>query len=284
MAQNMRPKATSQSHDANSDLRAQALKDAVRRLMKIRGKSYQDLADHLSVSLATVKRILNQEEMALSRLIVICEWLGISLADLDAAADRAPNEETQYSEEQELFLASDPRYLVYLYHLWDGLSPTDIAKKFGLKKASTDRYLIRLEKLGLVRTTGKGRVLPLHRKQPNWRPGGALSRTHYDRLTTRFMGFFSQRVREVMDHPETVPEGTMRSTMNSGTMSRETYLAMAKELREVVKRYEDASHLESRIYPEDSVGTYALLLCNTWLDPGRKPTELESVFGEVTDL
>lgn len=280
----MTPKTAKPSRGATSDLRAQALKDALRRLMKLKGRSYQDLADHLDVSLATVKRILTKEELTLGRLVVICEWLGLSLADLDAAADTAPGEDREYTEEQELFLAADPRYLVYLYHLWDGLSPDEIAKRFKLKKASTDRYIIRLEKLGLVRTTGKGRAVPAHRKQPNWRPKGPLVRTHYDHLTTRFMDFFARRVREVMDRPEAIPKGTMRSSMNSGTMSHATYLAMAKDLREVVKRYEDASMLESKIYPEAEIGTYALMLCNTWLEPGQKPDELENVFGQVSDI
>lgn len=279
----MTPKTKTVAQASTPDFATAQLKDTLRRMLREKGRTYAELAVHLDCSLATVKRILNHEELGLSRLLAICDWLDLSLADLEAAQALDARADDEYTEEQDLFLAADPRYLVYMSELWDGLSPEVIAAKYKLRKASTERYLLRLEQLGLVRVSSKGRVTPMCRQQPNWRRGGALAKSHFEFLSNSFLDFFKRRVRMVFENPELTKDRPVRSSMNTGAMSRETYEAMAADIRDVITRFAEMSRLESKIKPKTSLGNYALLSSLTWLGP-EEPMELDHVFGPVTDL
>lgn len=271
------------SHSSNIDLSSERLKGALRQLLRTKKRSYKELADHLGCSLATVKRTLNQEELSLSRLLTICAWLGITLSELEAAAAETQQRD-EYTDEQELFLAADPRYLVYLHELFDGATPDEIQKKYGIKKASTDRYLLRLEQAALVRVSAKGRVTPNFSTQPNWRHNGPLGVAYFERMIDTFSNFFRRRVTERMRNPDASREVPLRSTIGSGGMTRESFDEMSKEVLAVIRRYEDLSALETKIKPKDALGYYVLSHSLTWLRPEEGQQELEQIFGRVTDL
>lgn len=112
---------------------AARLKAVLRALMKRQHKTLQELAEHLELSLATVKRIFADEDLDLTRLLAVCEWLGVTLGELSALADKDRGDSAvTYTEEQELFLAADPRYLTFLILLSNGKSTEEIAGSYGL--------------------------------------------------------------------------------------------------------------------------------------------------------
>jgi DNA-binding MarR family transcriptional regulator len=259
------------------------LKQAIRSIMAKRGFLVKDLAAHLDLSLATAKRALAQEELSLSRLLAICDWLGITLADLYAAAEQnAAPPETYLTEAQEEFLAAEPRYLSYLHLLESGKTPAEIAAKYGLKRAATDRYLRRLEMLGLLRVTAAGAIKLAHASSPNWRPRGAMVRAYYRRTLERYAGYFVQAVGERVES-EGRTGAPVYTSVSTQAMSRKAFDAMQEELHAVYMKYVQLGQLEEKLEGPRELGTTVALKCVTWRGPGEDLTALLDGFGEPTN-
>ena len=59
-----------------------ALLEVLKRQLKARGVTYAQVARHLKLSEASVKRMFSQKEFTLSRIDAICEVAGIEFSDL----------------------------------------------------------------------------------------------------------------------------------------------------------------------------------------------------------
>lgn len=112
------------------DIKSQNIKAVIKKLLKLKKLTYEEVETDLECSVPTVKRILGAEELTLTRLLQFCELL-------------------------EVFLAKNQAHFAYLLKLYAGQSPKQIAEKYGLTARSTDNYLIALEKHELSRVTGR---------------------------------------------------------------------------------------------------------------------------------
>src|ERR1700679_3078407 len=86
---------------------------AIKTRLKTQGISYRELGKLIGVSEPTVKRDLARGNFSLQRLDLICDALGVSVADLVQPVDHAPM--TELSEQQEQALVTNPRALVVTY-------------------------------------------------------------------------------------------------------------------------------------------------------------------------
>jgi transcriptional regulator with XRE-family HTH domain len=130
----------------------------IKLLIKQKKLSYADLATGLGVSLPTIKRWLNSDDISIATLLSISEFLEVDLLDLLEHARDRRTDECRFTAEQENFFARHLSYLAYYYELRRGLDPSAIERKHGIKASSTLRYLTKLEQLGLIRLSSRKRV------------------------------------------------------------------------------------------------------------------------------
>jgi DNA-binding CsgD family transcriptional regulator len=263
------------------------LKAMLRALMRRQHKTLQELAEHLDLSLATVKRIFaDEEEVDLTRLLAVCDWLGVTLSELAALADKDRGTSVvTYTEEQELFLAADPRYLTFLLLLSNGKSTKEIAETHGLTARSVDTYLRRLEQLGLVRITGKGRAVPVHREAPYWRRRGPLIRAQATALLGVFQHFISKHFAERLALTDSDPDDENNAlTLEVTAMSREAFVAMRDEMRAVSRKHLNAAAVDAKLRGQDNLGRVVHQFVLSWFPDAKQTNVLEEPFGPVTNL
>lgn len=233
--------------------RGEAFKDALKKVLKTKGRTYQELADHLEVSLPTVKRWLGPEEISLGRLLQILAWLEIGLGELESLSEIEQRREVGVlSIEQEKFFVQNPAYLAYLVALHDGESPEVIAAKHGLTKSSTELYLSRLERLEFLTRDLKGRVRLLHREIPNHNPKGPLLRAQYKQYIEASGDFFKRQVSKMIENQDKgVERDRHRGWMSIRAMkiSRAAYLEWHARAIELVKEIDRRSELEKKLEP-----------------------------------
>ncbi len=155
------------------------LKDLIKAIMKKKSYTYEDLAKAMNVSVPTVKRILNRDELSLPRFLFILEWLGMSLTHIAKLAEEGEHsDKVEYSVEQEQFLADHPHHFYILMELRQGFSVEQLTKKFNLTKKSMQKYLIDLDRCGLIELQANDRV-KLNRAHPSDAlAGGPIERTY----------------------------------------------------------------------------------------------------------
>lgn len=263
---------------------ADELKNGVKVLMKKRGRTYANLAEHLDLSLPTVKRVLGPEEMSLGRLLQICDWLDVSLSDLETLANlevkRAVGE---FTPEQEKFLSENPGFLAYFAHLHGSETPEKIARDYSLTARSTELYLLRLERIGLIRRDSKGRVRLAHRTFPNFSKDGPLVRSQYRQLIERFGDFFVRRFSKTLAGVEK-PVPTWL-TMFSGRISRKTANDWETKYRELQRELERQSNLEEKLDVIEDECYFVLSHMHCMLEP-RDPeiAGLKETLGRIVNL
>ena len=133
--------------------------NAMKRSLKAKNIIYKDLAESLSLSESSVKRILSDKSISLERIEEICKACDISFADICKNANFEEDVDSYtLTKDQERILADNPRLLHYFVLLYDGLSVARIEKDFDITPNESKKYLLLLDKMNLIELHPKDRV------------------------------------------------------------------------------------------------------------------------------
>lgn len=125
-----------------------ALKDIIKR-RKLR---YEDIAKGIGLSVPTIKRSMASGNMSIDRFMRVCLFAGLSFKDIALVLESEAGKLFQLNEEQEIFFAKHPCFLAYFFELKKaGKTPLQIEKEHKISRNSTERYLLKLEQLNLIK-------------------------------------------------------------------------------------------------------------------------------------
>lgn len=267
----------------------QKLKSVIKSILKKKGMTYQDLAQELDCSLPTVNRILGPEDLTLGRTMQICDILDVTFAELAVLSEKQVEEEKQeFTPAQTQFLAKNKMFLAYLMKLYDGQTPAQIALEKKLTPRSTDKYLIALERQGLIRVTGKLRVKPTYKRLPHF-GSGPLAELFYLSVIKNSNQFFSDLITEAIyrkNYPNEKKEN-IRSEFSVEVLkvSRESYEKWCKDQESLMRDFEKLASFEEKSKPESELmtavigKTHALVALN---DP--RLHLIWNTFGDILNL
>ncbi len=164
------------------------LLNSLKKCLRAKGLTYNDVAVALNISEPSVKRIFSEQTFSLQRLEEVCRFLDMSIYDL-ARMTRIGNadEITRLTVQQENGLAKDPLVLTYFYLLLTGRTPAKIAKEFGLDDRQQDTMLVRLSKLKLVELLPKNSGRLLTGRRIDWRHDGPIRKLYQKQVQQAFM-------------------------------------------------------------------------------------------------
>jgi transcriptional regulator with XRE-family HTH domain len=240
--------------------KTQELKAALKALLKKKGITYEQVAEELECSLPTVKRIMGPEELTLSRFIQLCQIADVDLAELEAFATAAGTEDESFTDEQALFLSKHPAHLAYLMKLFHGQTPRQIADEFKLSQQTTDRYLLALEKRGLIRVTGKLKVKPAFKQMPHFGKG-PLARSYFETLIGNALKFFVETSRDVLTGEQVKEKYQIKTSfaVEELKITRESFAAWSNEFEATLKSLVKISIFEEKTKAPEELMTAVVL-------------------------
>jgi len=259
---------------------AQKLKFALKDLLKQRKIRHEDLATKLECSIPTVKRILGNEEITLTRLLEILEILNVSLGELELMSKDQAAPTPSYTPKQSKYLAQNPSHFAYLMKLYAGQNPNQIAKKYGLSARSTDKYLIGLEKHELIRVTGAQKVKPTHKAMPTL-GRGELAQKYHRSFIQSGADFFKAHIDESLSTTEKDrPKGGF--VLQGIKVSRETYTNWVTEREKHFSDFQRMAAFEEKTRPENELMT-AVTIEAFALVPNNHPEieALDEILGKI---
>ena len=160
---------------------------ALKKCLRAKGATYRNLAEALSLSEASVKRVFSEESFSLQRLEDICRYLDMSLFDLARIADsQRDGDSGNLTLEQEKALANNPKLLSFFYLLLVGWSPARIARRLELDDLQLTRHLIRLDRLKLIELNPNNRVRLLTPNRVTWNADGPIRARYERRVKAQF--------------------------------------------------------------------------------------------------
>ncbi|WP_125559442.1 MULTISPECIES: helix-turn-helix domain-containing protein [Pseudoalteromonas] len=125
--------------------------DKIKSQLKARELTYQDVAGLFDVSENTVKRMLNQDDISLNRLLTLAELCGLDAAELLGKSVKDTPAHTYFTARQDQAFAKNPHLLSYFSRLFYHQQTVEhIATEFNLSALSSYRYLRALEDIELL--------------------------------------------------------------------------------------------------------------------------------------
>jgi transcriptional regulator with XRE-family HTH domain len=157
----------------------------LKRALRERHVTYAAVAKHLSLSVASVKRILSRGDLTLKRVDQICELLQTGLAEiLSQARDRPATKQLTLAQEQEI--VSDPKLFLMAWLVLNRAPLEDIVRAYKFTEREVLRYFYKLDALKVIELQPGNRVRLLVNRHFSWRPGGPVQRYIHHKLLREF--------------------------------------------------------------------------------------------------
>lgn len=150
---------------------------SLKQVLKAQGIRYKDLAEKMNTSEPTIKRLFSEQDCKLSRLMEICEVIGISFTELVELVTNQPIIPSVLSLETEQNLASRPGLMSFFMLLVSEFDIESIIEHNQLSKHDGYLYLRELEKLELIRVRQDDSYYFLVNRPILWRLDGPLHST-----------------------------------------------------------------------------------------------------------
>lgn len=218
--------------------------NALRTALKARKITYATLAKRVGLSERSIKRIMGGEDCGFAKLVAICEAIGITFFDLVEMGRHEQEDVFVLSEEQEIFLATNPMQFAVINELLAGNEPATILHKHPVTKKILDGYFRDLEDQGMLERYPAGKVKLTFRGAHNFRTGGALTRAF---SSNELKTFYEQ----VMQPKQ--PGRCQFFTATTTKMTKETAEAFKREVDSLAKRYRLRTQTENTILPKESL-------------------------------
>jgi len=139
---------------------------ALKKVLKLKGLSYKNLAEQIGMTESGVKKIFGSKDCSFGRLNQICNVLGVSLGDLIQERDGSDTENVSYTMEQQQYFLKNPECLNFYWKLiFERLTVEQIQESESLSDALVFQYLKKLDELKLLilETGGKVHVPKIRR-------------------------------------------------------------------------------------------------------------------------
>ena len=223
----------------------------LKRCLREAGRTYADVARHLSLSEASVKRLFAQESLSVRRLEQVCELAGTSFSELVARMESRREYLTTLTLEQEKALASNPKLLLQTYMLLSGAGPFGLCESFRVSRSEAQRLLVRLDRLKIIELRPLNRIKLLTARNFRWRPDGPVQRLFRNHVQGEFL-----------DADFTGGDEALRFV--SGLVSRATLERLRQGIDDLAREFEEGVRHDASLPRDDRIACSSVLAARPW--------------------
>ena len=227
------------------------LLQALKAALKESGNTYDDVADHLGLSLSAVKRLLSRGSLSLERLERIADLAGVDLLELVRRAEAARGRVNALSEAQEQALVDDEALLLAAVCLLNRWTLDDLCEVYGFEPVEAVRLLTRLDRLGLIELLPGNRVRLRTTRNFSWLPDGPIHRYFTRQHQSRFLG-------GSFAAPGAVYQ------FRFGMISAASATELKRQIEALVERFQALSHRDEVRPRGEGAGTCLLVAMREW--------------------
>lgn len=226
----------------------------LKKMLKANGLTYRDVAAHLKMSEANVKRFFADESMSLERLEQISLLAGKEIADLVYQMDIEHRTLHELTYEQESELVNNKKLLLVAHLVINGWQFQDILDNYYFDNTELIQYLVKLDKLALIE------LLPLNRIKlritPNfsWRRNGPVQQLFLQHLQDDFF-----------NSDFTDEDGSLR--VMAGMMTEKSAMVMSEKINDITLLFSEL-YRKDKLLPVEQRKNYGIVMAiRPWLAP-----------------
>ncbi len=224
---------------------------ALKQCLKAKGKTYADVAESLSLSEASIKRIFAEENLSLERLDHICQMIGMEISDLVKQMEANRNQITQLTIQQEREITEDLELLLVTVCVFNFWTVENITQHFTLTKTQCVRKLLKLEKIGIIELLPGDRVRLLIDKHFMWHPNGP------------FEQFFRTHIGKEYFNSGFDGDTACLHVMNA-TLSKASAAEFQRKIKRLVREFSDMNRDDASLPIDQREGTTLVTAMRHW--------------------
>jgi len=164
-----------------------AILKSLKTALKDAGLTYQDVAMHLQMSEANVKRLFATQRVTLERLEQICALIQLELSDLFTIYEESRQRISSLTKEQENELVSDSKLLLVAVSVRNHLTYQNIIDQYHISPTECIRYLARLDRLKIIDLLPNNRIKLLIDENFKWIPHGPIEQFFQRQIQNQFL-------------------------------------------------------------------------------------------------
>ena len=161
---------------------------ALKAELKAAGITYADLARELGLAESSIKRIFAKADMPLSRIDEVLRVLKMDFADLARKIADAQPLRRELTHEQEAAVIADRKLLLIAICAFSQWTFEQIVATYTLTEAECVRYLVQLDKLGIIELRPLNRYRLKVAKGFRWRPNGPVMQYFREHVADDYFG------------------------------------------------------------------------------------------------
>lgn len=227
------------------------LLDELKKSLKAAGITYAQLAQHLSLSEASVKRLFHTRGFSLERLERAANLAGLEISDLVDRMNAAAPRISELTPDQEEELLANSKLLLMIYLLINQWHFDEIIETFSIDTAQGLGLLRQLERLGMVEVLPHSKVKLRTARNFAWRRNGPVQAFFREQVQSEF---FASRFND--------PEADLRFV--GARMSRASLVRMHKSFARVVEEFDDLARKDAKLPRDQLVGAAAVMAIRPW--------------------
>ena len=223
----------------------------IKQELKAAQMTYADLARALGMAESSVKRMLAKGDMPLSRVDEICRALKLDFAELARRVADAQPLLKEMAAEQERAVVADKKLLLVAICVLSQWTQEQIVARYRLSEAESVKYLVQLDRIGIIELRPLNRYRLKLAKTFRWRPHGPVMNYFREHaLLDYFAGGF--------DHPG---EGVM---LVHGSVSRALAPVFLERLQRVAQDFAQQHQTDQKLAEKDREGYTLVLAMRSW--------------------
>jgi hypothetical protein len=200
---------------------------------------------------SSVKRMLAKGDMALSRIDAICRVLKLDFAELARrVADDQPLLK-ELTQDQEKAVVADKKLLLCAICVLSQWTPEQIAADYRLTEAECIKYLVQLDRLGIIELRPLNRYRLKLAKTFRWRPHGPVMNYFRDHVVLDYFG-------GGFDRPA---EGLL---LVHGSVSRGIAPSFLDRLQRVAQDFAQQHQADQKLAEKEREGYTLVLAMRSW--------------------
>jgi len=225
---------------------AQILVDELKRALREAGITYRDLAAHLDLSEASVKRLFSQQGFTLDRLEKALAAIGLDFSDLMERVNSRREFLSELTPEQEEALVGDPDFFVVTFLVLNRWTFREIVAEYDFSEQEVQRVFLQLNRLKIIELLPLNRYRLLTSRNFAWRRHGSVSRFFRDNVLPEF---FASDFRS----------GGEELRFLGGMMSADSITEMSEGVTKLSRHFAELAERDSMLPLDQKTGCSAVL-------------------------
>ena len=230
---------------------AAQLIDSLKAALKSNGITYAQVARHIDLSEASVKRMFSQKHLTLARLEDICRMMDMEISDLIQIAAEKERYITHLTEDQEKELVKDKQLLLMAACLMNRWTVAEILATYNIDELDSIQMLAKLDRMKILELLPKNRVKLLVSRNFSWLPHGPIQ------------AFFQEKVQQDFLNSRFQDEGEKRLFTN-GMISVASNSILIKKIEKLAAEFHELHNEDINLPLDRKHGMAMLLAIRPW--------------------